>query len=293
MDELRSFLEEHSVLATVTGGLVVANAGILVYWLHRPKEQVKDYPKDTVILHQIGRAPYAPSLTPFAIKLETYLRMAKIPYENVHDRKRSTKGKFPWISYNGQTVADSAFCIDFINRKRDVDLNSWLTPEQKGIALAFQRLAEDDLYWVLVVQRWVMRQDMDFFRKAFQFSPIKHFYFLVVKFLMAPGCRKMTYYQGMGRHTEEEILHILRKDLIALSDFLGNKPYLMGDRPCEQDCAIFGQMAQLYWQLPGPAGTVFRDEFPNLVSYCERMKSSYWPDWKECTTQGGTTPATR
>ena len=47
----------------------------IIYFFFR-----KDYPPDTVILHQLGRGPYAPSLTPFAVKLETYLRMAKIPY---------------------------------------------------------------------------------------------------------------------------------------------------------------------------------------------------------------------
>ena len=41
----------------------------------------KVYPADVVILHQIGRAPWAPSMSPFPIKLETYLRMAKIPYQ--------------------------------------------------------------------------------------------------------------------------------------------------------------------------------------------------------------------
>ena len=65
----------------------------------------------------------------------------------MHDRKKSTKGKFPWISYNGHRVADSTFCIEFLNKHRDVDLNSWLSPEQRAVALAFQRLAEENLYW--------------------------------------------------------------------------------------------------------------------------------------------------
>ena len=40
----------------------------------------KVYPANTVVHHQIGRGPHAPSLTPFALKLETYLRMAKVPF---------------------------------------------------------------------------------------------------------------------------------------------------------------------------------------------------------------------
>ena len=46
------------------------------------------YPRDKVILFQVRRGPFAPSMSPFALKLETYLRMAEIPYQvrtqNVH-----------------------------------------------------------------------------------------------------------------------------------------------------------------------------------------------------------------
>ena len=41
-----------------------------------------DYPRDVVILHKVGgRGPFAPSISPFIMKMETYLRMAKIPYQ--------------------------------------------------------------------------------------------------------------------------------------------------------------------------------------------------------------------
>ena len=33
--------------------------------------------------------------------------------------------------------------------------------------------------------------------------------------------REMTYGQGMGRHSEDEVYHIIELDLKALSDFLG------------------------------------------------------------------------
>ena len=40
-----------------------------------------DYSRDTVIVHQFLKGTYAPSLGHFVVKLETYLRIAKIPYE--------------------------------------------------------------------------------------------------------------------------------------------------------------------------------------------------------------------
>ena len=37
--------------------------------------------KDVVILHQMARGRYTPNISPFPLKLETYLRMSGIPYE--------------------------------------------------------------------------------------------------------------------------------------------------------------------------------------------------------------------
>ena len=46
-----------------------------------PREKWAKVGKNVVVLHQFRRASYAPSPSPFALKLETYLRMAEIPYE--------------------------------------------------------------------------------------------------------------------------------------------------------------------------------------------------------------------
>ena len=58
---------------------------------------------------------------------------------------------------------------------------------------------------------------MEFFRIAFS-VPLS---WLFVRFFVTPTIRKMAQAHGMGRHTKEEVLHIARKDLTALSDFIG------------------------------------------------------------------------
>ncbi len=44
-------------------------------------EEQDTYPPDTVLLHDFGRGPWTPSAGPYVMKLETFLRMAKIPYK--------------------------------------------------------------------------------------------------------------------------------------------------------------------------------------------------------------------
>jgi len=56
--------------------------------------------------------------------------------------------------------------------------------------------------------------------------------------------------QGLGVHTREEQNHLISKNLRAVSTLLGDKPFILGDKPCVNDCAIFGQLFSFVWALP-------------------------------------------
>ena len=104
---------------------------------------------DKVIVHQLPRESKrrTPSSSPACLKLETYLRMAKIPYENVYGVEMSSKGKCPWIEYKGEKVADSNFCVWYLNDQFDVDLDEHLSPAERGVAHAFRTMLEENTYW--------------------------------------------------------------------------------------------------------------------------------------------------
>ena len=96
------------------------------------------------------------------------------------------------------------------------------------------------------------------------------------------------YKQGMGRHSREEVMQWGIEDVQALSDYLSNKPFLMGDKPCEVDCIFFGFMAILaYAPISESTGDLLK-RFPNLMSYVERLKARYFPDWDELLTNDKT-----
>lgn len=86
---------------------------------------------------------------------------------------------------------------------------------------------------------------------------------------------------GIGRHKKEEVYSIAHKDLLAVSNILGDKPFMMGEEPTLVDSTVFGLVAQFLWQdLDSPQHTMLR-ECTNLASHSERMKERYWPDWEE------------
>jgi glutathione S-transferase len=48
------------------------------------------------------------------------------------------------------------------------------------------------------------------------------------------------YGQGTGRHTKSEVFDLGKRDLTSLSDFLGDKPFFMGEQPTILDATAFG-----------------------------------------------------
>ncbi|KAK3596441.1 hypothetical protein CHS0354_033404 [Potamilus streckersoni] len=280
--------------APYIGGAVVLGVGVVVIRQMRKTLASKRgiHPIDMVVLHQFDRAHFAPNLSHFAVKVETYLRITKIPYVNSFSGLNGApKGKVPWIEYNEETIPDSSFIIEFLNHKFSIDLNKDLTAEQRAAARALQKMVEENTYWCHILLRWAFHVEemMRSYLSAPSWFINRYILWRYRRYMMNKG-----WVQGIGRHTYDEITHIAKGDLKALSDFLGAKNFFFGDDATEVDCAIFGQLSQIKWHTPDcEAKTYFFDECSNLDEYCDRMKAKYWPDWEECTTRGGTTKATK
>src|SRR5689334_5546989 len=61
--------------------------------------------------------------------------------------------------------------------------------------------------------------------------------------MIAPSLKSMAWSQGLGRHSETEVLKMMEDCLKSLSHILANKPFLLGNSPCEIDCSVFSQLA--------------------------------------------------
>ncbi|XP_033732091.1 failed axon connections homolog [Pecten maximus] len=259
------------------GGAVITGAVLATVWrgLKTRTTKRKVYPRDTIVIHQMGRGPHVPSLTPFAIKLETYFRMEGIPYEVEHSWYRRSKktGKIPFLEYNGEEIPDSEFILEFLSKEKNLDLNRGLTEEQIGVGRALQKMAEENTYWCFVVDRWVLDESSAIYRH-FDLNRI-------VIYLLKKSQRKRMWNHGIGRYSPDQIRHIMSEDLKALSSYLGPKKFLFGDKASKFDCAIFGILAEIRWASFGGFGSSVIKEYPNLCDYCERMKETFWPDWDE------------
>uniref|UniRef100_A0A8C0D036 Failed axon connections homolog, metaxin like GST domain containing n=1 Tax=Balaenoptera musculus TaxID=9771 RepID=A0A8C0D036_BALMU len=69
----------------LTGGALLAAAAYLLHELLVIRKQQEIDSKDAIILHQFARPNNGvPSLSPFCLKMETYLRMADLPYQHLN-----------------------------------------------------------------------------------------------------------------------------------------------------------------------------------------------------------------
>lgn len=267
------------VIGTGIAGLYLVGQVYVSYKRAQRRKKWASVEKNMVILHQFERGKNTPSISPFPLKLETYLRMTGIPYESDFEEPMGPKGKSPWITLNGDEVSDSQLCMELLARKFHKDCSAHLSTEEQAIARAFQIMAEEHLYWGLLLWRWIYTKG----RTLWQIQPNIPKGFSLMMPLAIKKLKGDAYGQGMGRHAEADVIEMSVKDLRAISNFLGTKPFLMGDKAIEADCAVFGILSQLLWNCPGsPFEQLVNGEFSNLKSYCERMKETFWPDWDRC-----------
>jgi len=293
MDLLASYLPalpEHPALPALPRPLCVAVGGAaLLYGLNRAygayrMRKLRDgwaaHEPSVVVVHLTPRPYRLPSLTPFGIKLETFLRLTGIEYVVDFEEPMGPKGKNPWITMGGQDYSDSQFIAEMLMEKFKKNPDANLTKEQKAISLAMRLMFEEHLYWGAVSWRYAE----DRCRGMFTLDDFPLFVRVLIK-MWSGKAKKWLYGQGMGRHSVEEIHQLVRRDMQAFTDYLGDKLFLLGEEPHVDDCAVFAFLTEALYGLPDSYIQRFVQDTPTLMAYVERMKKRFWPDWDQCVKQ--------
>jgi glutathione S-transferase len=219
-----------------------------------------------------------PDPSPFCVKVHLYLRAAGIKFASKHgpqNLQKAPKGKLPFIDDGGTIVPDSNFIIPYLKEKYGDKLDAHLTVEQKAVAHAFTRMLDENLYWCMVKSRWIDDAMWNIVREEFfgrMPVPLKW----IVPPLARREVRKTLWLHGLGRHSDEELLMVAKRDLQAVSDLLGGKDWFFGDRITTLDVVAFAYLAEL---IVPPHSNRLRDiaaGFPNLVRFVEYVKKQYY-----------------
>jgi len=229
-------------------------------------------------LYSFGPNLNVPDPSPFVLKVNAYMRMANIKFKNiptVNNLRQSPKGKLPFIVDGETTVADSQFIIAYLQEKYNVELDAFLTDEQKSIAYLIGKSIDENLYWCLLYSRWAKDDTWPVAKEAF-FGAMPFPLKLFVPALIRKGVVNALDKHGMGKHSDEEIKSIAQKTFKSLSTLLGDKSYFFGEQACTFDATAFAFLSEFITTSVNNEFNSLARGHENLVNYCNRVKAKYY-----------------
>jgi glutathione S-transferase len=223
-----------------------------------------------------------PDISPYVTKLVNYMSFTGLEFEHrTQDLatldQDSPHGKLPYIvDSDGTKVGDSNTIIAYLKEKYGDPLDADLTVAERANALAWNRLLEEHLYWSGVIEpRW--RHDegwevyIPYIVQGAEVTPEMR------EGLDAFRGRIMAEFngQGMGRRSPEVVYDFFRADIDALSDYLGEKEYFLGNKIHSLDASVYSSLRHVTDQPQQWRGTGYTATKPNLVDYMNRIRKEY------------------
>jgi len=254
----------------------------------------QDFEQDVVYLYQTSRSPVIPDMSPFCLKVESWLKLNGIKYENVdHKMKlRSKKNLLPFVELNGEEISDSAHIIDVLSAKFEKAMPAELNAEQKNVQHAMTTMMENHFHWAMT--QWKSR-DLNNILKGYKVDlatatgsklPAAILNFCFKHSFLRKSMKKVKA-QGFGASSNEEIEQLGKDDMKVLSDMLAEKEFLFGEEPAYLDLVVYSQMAPVVFvdkDYPCPLRDYLESDCQNLVGLVNRMKDRCWgDDWDKAT----------
>lgn len=231
-----------------------------------------------ITLYTFGPLNGLPDGSPFVIKAMILLKMAGLPFQEVRgDPRKAPKGKLPYIEDDGDVISDSTFIRFHIEHKYGFDFDAGLSPHDRAVAWAIEKMCEEHLYWAQVHTMWL--DDGNFERGMARYfnglpSPLRPLVKALVRRQVVKGLKA----HGFGRHAREELEKLAIRDIDALAAILGDKLFLMGASPCSVDAIVYAELAAFTnAAVESPIGLAAR-KYGILVDYITRMGQRYFPE---------------
>ena len=227
-------------------------------------------------LFQPPRAWGTPSSSVFSTKVETYLRMADIPYKvewSPTTVRRAPRGKVPFIELDGRLVGDSTRIVTHLKERLGDTVDTHLDAAQHALGHLLQRTLEEGTYWGLVYDRWVNDDNFERVREALfaGFGALRW----VLPDLVRRKMLGSIYAQGTSRHEPAYIYDTVARDFDAVGQQLGERPYLFGEQPSSYDAVLYAFSSGI-WNTP--FASAFKPPPPNVRAHLERMHRRYFPE---------------
>ena len=234
-----------------------------------------------IVLYGGGPNFGLPETSPYVTKTEVQLKMAGLAYRMERARPGdSPKGQVPFIDDDGVLIADSTFIRAHLEQKYGFDLDDGLSPVERAQAWAVERMIENHFGWTMAYTRWLMPENFAKGPSRFFDDAPEHMREELREQVLARVGEALRAV-GVGRHAPNEIVDLGDRSLAALSEMLGEKRFLFGDRPSGVDATAFAMLAAVLTPFFASPLRERAMEYLNLKAYVDRAMALFYPqfDW--------------
>ena len=234
-----------------------------------------------LVLHGFVPAWGLPDFSPFCNKVHTYLRMRGLAYETkVVDARKAPLGKLPALQLlDGTTAYDSRLIIERLESENPEPMDAHFTRLERARADAMRSALEEHFYFVLVYLHFKYERGWEEFLPVWRdyFSALGMPSFVVgpALFLTRRSVLRDLKGQGTGRHDLETAVRFGKELVTSLADFIGDGPYVMGERPTTYDATAYAFAALIvHAEFTCPVREHAK-QHGNLLEYLDRVRERH------------------
>ena len=211
------------------------------------------------------------SLSPFCVKAAYLLQISGLPWQrqDLKDPRKMPHQKLPVLKTDQRLIGDSENIRTWLEAQGS-DFDPGLSDLQKALSRALIRMAEEHLYFHVVMDRWANNDVWPTIRETY-FDAIPG----LLRKPVTNGLRKTLLKglntQGIARFSPQERTTRLEADLSALEILLVQNPFLLGDQPTAADLSVAPMLAAMQTTPARTAPVTRVANAPVLTDYLTRM----------------------
>ncbi len=185
------------------------------------------------------------SLSPFCVKAAYLLQLSGQPWQrqDLKDPRKMPLQKLPVLKTEQRLIADSE-AIRLWLESQGADFDPGLNDIQKAFSRALIRMAEEHLYFHVVMDRWG-NDDVWPTIRDFYFDAIPGLLRKPITNSLRKSLLKGLNTQGIARFPPRERAERLEADLAALQTLLSQSPFLFGEHPTAADLSVAPMLAAM------------------------------------------------
>ncbi|WP_425080132.1 glutathione S-transferase family protein [Ruegeria denitrificans] len=214
------------------------------------------------------------SASPFCVKTALMLQHSGQAWQrsDMLDPRKMPHQKLPVLRTPERLIPDSDLIRDWLEQK-GAAFDQGLSDVEKAQSRALVRMAEEHLYFHIVLDRWGNDEVWPILRETF-FTGIPALIRKPVSNAIRKSVLKGITSQGIGRFSLPERMDRLERDLEAISAYLWQSRFLLADQPTSADMSV-GPMLAAMRATPADTPLTRRIKQDNLLnSYVDRMEQA-------------------